>query len=146
MLALSRLMVHSGMIAALAEAAAGSRGAAWPARSRRGRARHLHHRLGHGVQHPVHRVPALGRRRGCAAALAMVAAQGFGSAIGNVIAPHNIIAGSATVGLVGREGECCASTAAAGLLYTAGAGALIYADAYGILTRRSPLARGPILG
>ncbi|MEL6518479.1 MAG: L-lactate permease, partial [Pseudomonadota bacterium] len=36
--------------------------------------------------------------------LALAAAQGFGSAIGNIVAPHNIIAGSATVGLVGREG------------------------------------------
>jgi lactate permease len=43
--------------------------------------------------------------------LAMAAAQGFRAAIGNVIAPHNILAGSATVGLVGREGDVLAHTA-----------------------------------
>lgn len=47
----------------------------------------------------------------------MVAAQGFGAGIGNVIAPHNIIAGSATVGLVGREGDILRKTASAGAIY-----------------------------
>jgi lactate permease len=31
--------------------------------------------------------------------------QGFGAAVGNIVCPHNIIAGSATVGLVGEEGS-----------------------------------------
>lgn len=40
----------------------------------------------------------------------MAAAQGVGAAIGNAIAPHNIIAGAATVGLSGRDGEVLART------------------------------------
>jgi lactate permease len=35
----------------------------------------------------------------------LVAAQGFGAAVGNIVCPHNIIAGAATVGLAGREAE-----------------------------------------
>jgi lactate permease len=37
--------------------------------------------------------------------LPLIAAQGFGAAVGNIICPHNIVAGGATVGLIGREGE-----------------------------------------
>lgn len=125
MLAMSRLMVHSGMIAALAEGAAGS-GAIWPMLA-----------------------PAIGVlgtfvtgsatasnilftefQLTTASALALptlllVAAQGFGAAIGNVIAPHNIIAGAATVGLKGREGDILARTAGACAVYTAGGGLLV---------------------
>ncbi len=36
---------------------------------------------------------------------ALLAAQGFGAAIGNIVCPHNIVAGAATVGLAGREPE-----------------------------------------
>ncbi len=32
-------------------------------------------------------------------------AQGLGAAVGNIICPHNIVAGAATVGLAGREAE-----------------------------------------
>jgi len=58
---------------------------------------------------------------------ALAAAQGFGSAIGNVIAPHNIIAGSATVGLVHKEGEILRQTLAVAALYTALGGGLALA-------------------
>jgi lactate permease len=54
----------------------------------------------------------------------MTAAQGVGAAIGNIVAPHNIIAGSATVGLVGREGDILRRTALPCLLYVLAAGAL----------------------
>jgi lactate permease len=56
----------------------------------------------------------------------MVAAQGFGSAIGNVVAPHNIIAGCATVGLSGLEGEILRQTFVPALVYTVAGGILIY--------------------
>jgi lactate permease len=125
MLVLSRVMVHAGMIAALAEAAAGA-GAAWPLLA-----------------------PAIGVlgtfvtgsatasnilftefQVSTAAALAlspvvMVAAQGFGAAIGNVVAPHNIIAGCATVGLKGHEGEILARTVLPCLVYTLAGGAAV---------------------
>jgi lactate permease len=112
MLALSRLMVRSGMIETLAEAAALT-GPAWP------------------VLAPA--VGVLGTfitgsatasnilftdfQLSAARALglpapAMTAAQGVGAAVGNIVAPHNIIAGSATVGLVGREGDILRRTAA----------------------------------
>lgn len=127
MLALSRLMVHSGMIRTLAEAAALT-GGAWPLLS-----------------------PAIGvlgtfitgsatasnilftsLQLSAASALSlppvvMTAAQGFGSAIGNVIAPHNIIAGAATVGLVGREGEVLRRTVLPAAVYTGLGGGLVLA-------------------
>jgi lactate permease len=57
----------------------------------------------------------------------MVGAQGFGAAAGNVIAPHNIIAGSATVGLKGQEGPILRRTAIPCLIYAAMGGALTFA-------------------
>ncbi|TCM21730.1 lactate permease [Novosphingobium sp. PhB165] len=54
-----------------------------------------------------------------------LAGQSVGSAIGNIIAPHNIVAGTATVGLVGREGETLASTVPICLGYVAAAGVLV---------------------
>ena len=50
--------------------------------------------------------------------------QCFGAAVGNVVAPHNIIAGGATVSLGGREGEVLRKTAMPGLCYAA-AGAVL---------------------
>jgi lactate permease len=50
-------------------------------------------------------------------ALALVGAQGFGAAVGNIICPHNIIAAGATVELAGREGEILARTFVVALLY-----------------------------
>jgi lactate permease len=124
MLALSRTMVHSGMIEALAGAAAAT-GLFWPLLA-----------------------PAIGvlgtfitgsatasnilftdLQTGAAARLglppaALAAAQGFGAAIGNTVAPHNIIAGCATVGGTGREGEILARTLLACALYAAAGGGL----------------------
>jgi lactate permease len=110
MLALARLMVNSGMIAELASAAAVA-GPAWPLvapligvlgtfiTGSATASNILFTELQLSIAHSLSLPP-----------LAMAAAQGFGAAIGNVIAPHNIIAGSATVGLVGREGDILART------------------------------------
>lgn len=124
MLALSRVMVHGGLIDALAEAAA-TAGVFWPLLAP------LIGVLGTFVTGSATASNILFTefQTGVAASLAyapvpLAAAQGFGAAVGNVIAPHNIIAGSATVGLVGREGAvlsrtlgiCAAATLAGGLL------------------------------
>jgi lactate permease len=37
--------------------------------------------------------------------LPIVAAQGYGAAVGNIVCPHNIVAAGATVGLTGGEGD-----------------------------------------
>jgi lactate permease len=124
MLTLSRLMVHAGMIAALAELAAGT-GAAWPLLAP------LLGVLGTLVTGSATASNILLTELQVAAAeglglplTTMAAAQSFGAAIGNVVAPHNIIAGCATVGLTGREGDilartvwpCLAAAAIGGLL------------------------------
>ena len=48
---------------------------------------------------------------------ALLGAQGFGAAVGNVICPHNIIAAGATVNLTGQEGEVLRRTLGVALLY-----------------------------
>lgn len=124
MLCLSRVMVHGGLVAQLGAGAAAA-GFLWPLL-----------------------VPALGALGSFvtgsatasnilltpfqAAAAAdlnlpadrMAAAQGFGASLGNAISPHNVIAGTAAVGLKGRDAEvlrwttpvCAAGVAAAGVL------------------------------
>lgn len=125
MLGLSRVMVSSGMIEELAEAAASLAGAGWP------------------LLAPV--VGALGTfitgsatasnilftefQASTARTLAMptlplVGAQGFGAAAGNMIAPHNVIAANAVVQQVGREGEVLRTTLWVTGLYLVG-GAII---------------------
>ncbi len=118
MLAISRLMVHGGLIAVLADTAAGAAGGAWPLFA-----------------------PAVGTLGGfitgsatasnilftdfqqAAAArlgfaeLPLLGAQGFGAAGGNMVAPHNIIAGCATVGISGEEGKILRLTLSAAVLY-----------------------------
>lgn len=113
MLALSRLMLHAGMIEALADAAIDLFGGAWPAFA-----------------------PALGAigsfmtgsatasnvlfsslQSDAATALALpgaaiLAAQTVGAAIGNIVCPHNIVAGAAAVGAIGREGDILRKTLA----------------------------------
>lgn len=56
----------------------------------------------------------------------MLGAQGFGAAIGNIIAPHNIVAAATTVGLVGREGEVLYKTLPIAAIYLALGGALVW--------------------
>lgn len=110
MLMLARLMVHGGMIATLAQAATGA-GAFWPLLAP------LIGVLGTFVTGSATASNILFSdfQVETAQALALpttviAAAQSFGAAIGNTIAPHNIIAGSATVGLTAREGEVLART------------------------------------
>jgi lactate permease len=55
----------------------------------------------------------------------MAAAQGLGAAFGNAVASHNIIAGTATVGLAGREGPVMRLTVLPVLAYALGAGAIL---------------------
>jgi lactate permease len=110
MLALSRVMVHGGLIAILAEAAAAT-GSLWPllapligvlgtfVTGSATASNILFTEFQTGIAAATDRPPIL-----------FAAAQGFGSAIGNIVAPHNIIAGAATVGLVGREGAVLAKT------------------------------------
>lgn len=115
MLLLSRLMVQSGMIDALAQAAAQT-GPAWAVLAPSVGV------LGTFITGSATTSNILFTQLQLSAANAldlppviMVAAQGFGSAVGNIIAPHNIIAGAATVGLIGREGEVMSKTLGLGI-------------------------------
>jgi lactate permease len=126
MVTIARLMSQSGMTADLADAAART-GAGWPLIS------------------PV--VGALGTFvTGSATAsnvlftelqldtaavrdldvTRMLGAQGFGAAVGNAIAPHNIVAAAATVGLAGRESEILRRTLPVTAAYLALGGALAW--------------------
>ncbi|HLR93208.1 MAG TPA: L-lactate permease [Jiangellaceae bacterium] len=62
----------------------------------------------------------------------VVAAQAAGGAGGNPIAVHNIVAASATVGLLGREGDLIRKTILVTLYYCLTAGALVYMAIYGV--------------
>ncbi|WP_208349570.1 L-lactate permease [Pseudaestuariivita rosea] len=111
MLTLSRLMVHSGMIQVLALTAAQT-GAIWPFLAP------FIGILGTFITGSATASNILFTELQLSTAdtlglspSAMAAVQGFGAAVGNIVAPHNIIAGSATVGLVGKEGDVLARTA-----------------------------------
>lgn len=125
MLGLSRIMVHAGLIDTLAQAAAALSGQSYP------------------LFAPI--VGALGSfvtgsatasnilfadfQRATAetlqiSTLLLMGAQSLGSAIGNIICPHNIIAGSATVGITGKEGEVLRVTLVACLIYALFGGGL----------------------
>ena len=54
----------------------------------------------------------------------MVAAQSIGAAAGNMIAIHNVVAASATVGVMGREGQILRRTIIPTIYYVALAGIL----------------------
>ena len=125
-LLLSRIMVHSGMIDTLASAAARLLGSFWPV------AVPLVGALGSFITGSATASNILFGGFQVAAANASgltpllgLAGQGFGSAIGNVIAPHNIVAGAATVGLVGREGAILKVTLPVCLSYAAAGGLLL---------------------
>jgi len=126
MLALSRVMVHAGMIHALAEAAA-TTGAAWPLLAP------FIGMLGTFVTGSATASnilfaefqDATSRTLGLRGAL-MQGAQNFGAAVGNIVCPHNIIAGGATVGLAGREGEVLRMTVLVAAVYALAGGVLVY--------------------
>jgi len=126
MLALSRLMLHAGMIGALEQAAVQGLRGSWPLVAPAIGA------LGSFVTGSATASNILftslqaqtAQALGIAPVL-IVAAQGFGAAIGNIICPHNVIAGAATVGLAGREGEVLRQTALPCVLYLAAGGLLV---------------------
>jgi len=106
MLLLSRLMLHAGFIGTLEQAAVQLVGPAWPWVAPAVGA------LGSFVtgSATASNVLFTSLQAQTAQALALpvtaiVAAQGFGAAVGNIVCPHNIVAGAATVGLAGRESE-----------------------------------------
>jgi lactate permease len=128
MLSLSRVLVHAGMIDALAQGAAAAVGEGWPAFAP------LIGVLGTFVTGSATASNILFTDFQVATAeradlplLTVVAAQGFGAAVGNIICPHNIIAGGATVGLRGEVGPVLRQTLLACLLYAAMGGALALA-------------------
>ncbi|MBA4148219.1 MAG: L-lactate permease [Verrucomicrobia bacterium] len=118
MLGLARIMVHSGMIELTAVAVAGIAGGAWPffapfigvlgtfvtgsATTSNILFTDFQQSAAQNVGLPVDKI---------------VGAQGFGAAVGNIICPHNIIAGGATVGLKGEEGVVLRKTLPACLIY-----------------------------
>ncbi|MBX3603391.1 MAG: L-lactate permease [Rubrivivax sp.] len=126
MLALARLMLHAGMVDALQQAAVQGLGSAWPL---------LAPALGalgsfvtgsataSNVLFTTLQVQTAEALALPAAALA--AAQGFGAAVGNIVCPHNIVAGAATVGLAGREALVLRHTLGPCLLYLAAGGVLV---------------------
>lgn len=127
MLILARLMVHGGLIAQTADAAAGA-GAFWPLFAP------LIGALGTFVSGSATASNILFTEFQAATArsldlplLLMAAAQGVGAAIGNAIAPHNIIAGTATVGLTGRDGKVLRHTLVPVLAYALCAGGILSA-------------------
>ncbi len=68
----------------------------------------------------------------------MVAAQSIGAAAGNMIAIHNVVAASATVGLMGREGAILRRTIIPTLYYVTLVGALTMISMY-VLNWTDPL-------
>ena len=127
MLAIARLMVHAGMTEALA-AAATRTGWAWPLLAPSVGA------IGAFITGSTTASNILLTDLQQAAATdlglplaALIAAQGFGAAIGNSVALHNIIAGAATVGLQGREGDILRTTAPVCLICLALGGVLVLA-------------------
>jgi lactate permease len=128
MLGLARIMLHAGMITNLAETAAAIFGPVWPLAAPAvgvlgsfitGSATASNILLTN-FQETTARTLGL-------PTLQLAAAQGFGAAVGNIICPHNIIAGVATVGLHGREAEILRRTALACVCYAVAGGVLVSA-------------------
>ena len=69
---------------------------------------------------------------GAASPETVVAAQAVGGAAGNMVAVHNVVAASATVGLIGREGELIRRTSIPMLVYSLAAGALAFVGLNGL--------------
>lgn len=126
-LLMARLLVHAGMIDQLAIAAARLFGVAWlfvsPATGALGAfitgSATASNILFAGFQHAT---------AGATGVLALLAAagQGVGAAIGNIIAPHNLVVGAAAVGIVGAEGQLLRKTLPICAAYATVAGALLY--------------------
>ncbi|ACJ00664.1 L-lactate permease [Rhodospirillum centenum] len=130
MLALARLMVHSGMITTLADAAAAGLGPVWPLLAP------LVGILGAFVTGSATASNILFTDFQQATAqtlglpvLPLLGSQNFGAAVGNIICPHNIIAACALVGIAGREGEVLRRTLLPCAVYALLGGALTWAFA-----------------
>jgi len=128
MLLLSRLMLHAGMIGALERGAVAGLGEAWPWVAPAVGA------LGSFVTGSATASNVLFTTLQAQTAIALglpvatlLAAQGFGAAVGNIVCPHNVVAGAATVGLAGREGEVLRRTLLPCLAYLALGGAAVAA-------------------
>jgi lactate permease len=130
-LVLARVMVHSGMIDLLAANAAGTMGTAFPLAAPAigalgsfitGSA------TGSNIIFAEFQV-ATAAAAGLPVMVTLVG-QGMGAGIGNIIAPHNIIAGAATVGLIGGEGRVLRRTLPICLAYAAAAGLLLFAASW----------------
>ncbi|MFA9430704.1 L-lactate permease [Egicoccus sp. AB-alg2] len=126
MLSLARIMVHAGMTQSLAEAAAAAAGGTWPLLAP------LVGVLGTFVTGSATASNVLFTDLQVATADAlelpltpMVAAQGYGAAVGNIVCPHNIVAAGATVGLTGAEGEVLRRTMTPALAYAVIGGLLV---------------------
>jgi lactate permease len=125
-LAMARLMVHAGMIEQLASAAAGGLGAAWLAAAPATGA------LGSFITGSATASNILFAEFQQATAeaaglppLLAAAGQGVGAAIGNIIAPHNIVVGAAAVGIIGAEGQVLRRTLPICAVYVVIAGGLL---------------------
>jgi lactate permease len=128
MLSLARITVHAGMTRELAEAAADVAGGTWPVLAP------LVGVLGTFVtgSATASNVLFTDLQVGTAAALDLpelpiVAAQGYGAAVGNIVCPHNIVAAGATVGLTGGEGEVLRRTLVPALGYAVAGGLVTFA-------------------
>lgn len=126
MLVLARLMLHAGMIAALAEGAIGGIGPLFPLLAPAVGA------LGSFVTGSATASNILFSALQAATAeglglppVLLLAAQGVGAGVGNIICPHNIVAGAATVGIAGAEGAILRATLLPCLIYLAAAGTLV---------------------
>lgn len=125
MLCLSRLLLDAGMVQALQRAAVASLGQAWPLLAPALGA------LGSFVTGSATASNVLFSSLQAQTAQALglpvawlLAAQTLGAAVGNIVCPHNIVAGAATVGLAGREAEVLRRTLLPCLVYLVAAGVL----------------------
>ena len=62
----------------------------------------------------------------------LIAGQAVGAAAGNMIAIHNVVAASATVGLLGQEGTTLRKTLLPTFYYVALSGAILMLAVYGL--------------
>ena len=132
LLGLSRVMVHAGMIDALAAATAAVAGPAWPFVSPwvgvlggfitgSGTASNILFTEFQASTTAALDMPVV----------VLLGAQSFGGAVGNMISPHNIVAGGATVGIAGEEGAILRRTLPACIVYATLGGILALLYVYG---------------
>jgi len=130
-LTLARLMVHSGMIELLAAAAGTTFGRSWPLIAPfLGLLGSFVTGSGTASNILFGEFQAGAAKMAGVSPLVIAAAQAVGAAAGNLIAPHNIVAGAATIGLVGKEGETLKKALPWALLYAGLAGVAALAASF----------------